>query len=72
MPSSHRTHSVIWSSTLDSCGKIPPHGSNAGAYLVGEVFGARSIFLLNDVDGLYTADPKTGLEAEFIPEIASS
>ncbi len=40
-------------------GKIPPHGSDAGSYLVGEVFGARSVILVKDVDGLYTADPKT-------------
>ena len=50
-------------------GKIPPHGSDAGSYLVGEVFGARSIILLKDVDGLYTADPKTNPDAELIPEI---
>jgi molybdenum storage protein len=50
-------------------GKIPPHGSDAGSYLVGEVFGARSIILLKDVDGLYTADPKTNPDAEFIAEI---
>ena len=50
-------------------GKIPPHGSDAGSYLVGEVFGARSIILLKDVDGLYTADPKTNPNAEFIADI---
>jgi len=53
-------------------GKIPPHGSDAGSYLVGEVFGARSIILLKDVDGLYTADPKSNPSAEFIPEIKAS
>ena len=50
-------------------GKIPPHGSDAGSYLVGEVFGARSIILLKDVDGVYTADPKTDPDAEFIADI---
>src|SRR3954470_10517144 len=50
-------------------GKIPPHGSDAGSYLVGEAFGARTIILLKDVDGLYTADPKTQPGAEFIPKI---
>jgi len=50
-------------------GKIPPHGSDAGAYLVAEVFGARTVILLKDVDGLYTADPKTHPDATFIPEI---
>lgn len=53
-------------------GKIPPHGSDAGSYLVGEVFGARAIILLKDVDGLYTADPKTNPNAEFIPEIGAA
>jgi molybdenum storage protein len=52
-------------------GKIPPHGSDAGSYLVGEVFGARSIIFLKDVDGLYTADPKLDPNAEFIPEISA-
>jgi molybdenum storage protein len=50
-------------------GKIPPHGSDAGSYLIGEVFGARTVILLKDVDGLYTADPKLHPNAEFIPEI---
>src|SRR5215470_10866228 len=50
-------------------GKIPPHGSDAGAYLVAEVFGARTVILLKDVDGLYTADPKTQPDATFIAEI---
>jgi molybdenum storage protein len=53
-------------------GKIPPHGSDAGSYLVGEVFGARRIILIKDVDGLYTADPKTHPDAEFIPEIRAA
>ena len=53
-------------------GKIPPHGSDAGSYLVGEVFGARSVILLKDVDGVYTADPKTNPDAEFIAEITAA
>jgi molybdenum storage protein len=53
-------------------GKIPPHGSDAGSYLVGEVFGARSIILVKDVDGLYDADPKTNPGAKFIPEIGAA
>jgi len=53
-------------------GKIPPHGSDAGSYLVAEAFGARSVILLKDVDGLYTADPKTNPGAEFIPEIGAA
>ena len=53
-------------------GKIPPHGSDAGSYLVGEVFGARSIILLKDVDGVYTSDPKINSNAELIPEISAA
>src|SRR5204863_483792 len=40
-----------------SVGKLPPHGSDAGSYLIGEVFGALSVIYLKDVDGLYTTDP---------------
>ena len=50
-------------------GKLPPHGSDAGSYLVGEVFGARAIILVKDVDGLYDRDPKTNTDANFIREI---
>ena len=53
-------------------GKIPPHGSDAGPYLVGEVFGARSVTLLRDVDGVYTADPKAYPRSEFIAEIGAA
>jgi molybdenum storage protein len=53
-------------------GKIPPHGSDAGAYLVAEVFGARTVILLKDVNGLYSADPKTDSDATFIPEISAA
>lgn len=50
-------------------GKLPPHGSDAGSYLVAEVFGARSLIFLKDVDGLFTADPKNTSEAALIREI---
>jgi len=54
-------------------GKIPPHGSDAGSYLVGEVFGARiGDPCLKDVDGLYSADPKTNPDATFIPEVGAA
>jgi molybdenum storage protein len=53
-------------------GKLPPHGSDAGSYLVGEVFGARSIILVKDVDGVYDADPKHNSGARLIHEIAAA
>jgi molybdenum storage protein len=51
-------------------GKIPPHGSDAGSYLVAEVFGARTVIFLKDVDGLFTADPKRVPDARLVPRIS--
>lgn len=50
-------------------GRIPPHRTDTGAYLVSEVFGARSMIFVKDEDGLYTADPKKDRHARFIPRI---
>src|SRR4051812_12354988 len=50
-------------------GKIPPHRTDAGSYLVAEVFGARKMIFIKDVDGLYTADPATDPHATLIPRI---
>lgn len=48
-------------------GRIPPHRTDTGAYLVSEVFGARSMIYVKDEDGLYTADPKKDKRARHIP-----
>jgi molybdenum storage protein len=50
-------------------GRIPPHRTDAGAFLLAEVMGARRCILVKDEQGLYTADPKKEPAAEFIPEI---
>ena len=50
-------------------GRIPPNRTDTGAYLVSEVFGARSMIYVKDEDGLYTADPKKDPRAKFIPRI---
>jgi molybdenum storage protein len=50
-------------------GRIPPHRTDAGAFLLAECFGCRSLTLVKDVDGLYAADPKKDRSARFIPEI---
>jgi molybdenum storage protein len=50
-------------------GRIPPHRTDTGSYLVSEVLGARSMIYVKDVDGLYTADPKKDPHARFIPRI---
>src|SRR5229473_5589298 len=48
-------------------GRIPPHRTDTGAYLVSEVFGARAMIYVKDEDGLFTADPKKDKRARFIP-----
>lgn len=50
-------------------GRIPPHRTDTGAYLVSDVFGAQSMIYVKDEDGLYTADPKKDPDATFIPAI---
>ncbi len=53
-------------------GRLPPHRTDTGSYLVSEVFGARSMIYVKDEDGLYTADPKKDRNAKFIPKITVS
>jgi molybdenum storage protein len=53
-------------------GRIPPHRTDTGSYLVSEVLGARSMIYVKDVDGLYTADPKKDRSARFIPRATLS
>jgi molybdenum storage protein len=50
-------------------GRIPPHRTDAGCYLISEVLGARSMIYVKDEEGLYTADPKKDRNAKFIPKI---
>ena len=50
---------------------IPMNGNDLGAYLFAEVLGARSMILLKDEKGLYTADPKKDSTAEWIPRIGA-
>jgi molybdenum storage protein len=50
-------------------GRIPPHRTDVGAFLLAEVMGAERCILIKDEQGLYTADPKKDPDAKFIPEI---
>ncbi len=50
-------------------GRIPPHRTDTGCYLLSEVFGTRSMIFVKDEEGLYTADPKKDRHAKFIPRI---
>jgi molybdenum storage protein len=54
-------------------GRIPPHRTDSGPYMIAEVFGAQRVIFLKDVDGLYTSDPAmNGGKAEFISKISVS
>lgn len=48
-------------------GRIPPHRTDTGVYLVSEVLGTRAMIFIKDERGLYTADPKKDRGARFIP-----
>jgi molybdenum storage protein len=50
-------------------GRIPPHRTDTGCYLISETLGARSMIYVKDEEGLYTADPKKDPNAKFIPKI---
>jgi molybdenum storage protein len=50
-------------------GRIPPHRTDAGTYLLAECYGCATHTLIKDVDGLYDSDPKTHPNARFIDSI---
>jgi molybdenum storage protein len=53
-------------------GRIPPHRTDAGTFLLAECYGCATHTLIKDVDGLYDADPNTNPNAKFIEEITIS
>lgn len=60
---------IYWHET-PSVGRIPPHRTDTGCYLVSEVLGTKSMIYIKDEKGLYTADPKKDKNAKFIPRIS--
>ena len=38
--------------------RIPPHRADTGAFLIADALGAAGLTIVEDVDGVYTADPK--------------
>jgi molybdenum storage protein len=53
-------------------GRIPPHRTDAGSFLLAECFGCKSLVLVKDVDGLYDRDPHQAADAQFIKKISSA
>jgi molybdenum storage protein len=54
---------------LSEQGLIPPYRTDAGCYMVAENFGCKAMIFVKDENGLYSANPKTHPDAEFIPRI---
>jgi molybdenum storage protein len=52
-----------------SVGRIPPHRTDAGSFLLAECYGCATHTLIKDVDGLFEHDPKTHPGAKLIKEI---
>lgn len=50
-------------------GRVPPHRTDSGTYLLAECYGCATHTLIKDVDGLYDADPKAHPDARFIKDI---
>jgi molybdenum storage protein len=54
-------------------GKIPPHRTDTGAFLLADAYGAARLIYVKDVDGVFTSDPAAtnGGSAELIPRIGA-
>lgn len=54
-------------------GKIPPHRTDTGAFLLADAYGAARLIYVKDVDGVFTSDPAAtnGSPAELIPRIGA-
>ena len=53
-------------------GRIPPHRTDAGCFILAECFGCKTITLVKDVDGVFDEDPHENPSANFIPKISAS
>jgi len=54
--------------TPPEMGRIPPHRTDAGVFLMAEVLGAKKCILIKDEHGVYEADPKKDEKARFLGE----
>ncbi|MFN2494609.1 MAG: molybdenum storage protein subunit alpha [Pseudonocardiaceae bacterium] len=55
-------------------GKIPPHRTDTGAFLLADAYGAARTIYVKDVDGVFTSDPVAadGSRAELIPRVGAT
>lgn len=54
--------------------RIPHHRADTGAFLLADALGAAGLTIVEDVDGIYTADPQgpDGDKAQFLPETSAA
>ena len=54
--------------------RIPPHRADTGAFLLADALGAAGLTIVEDVDGVYTADPKGqgGDKAQLLRETSAA
>lgn len=54
--------------------RIPPHRADTGAFLLADALGAAGLTIVEDVDGVYTADPNgsDGKKAELLRETSAA
>jgi len=54
--------------------RIPTHRADTGAFLLADALGAAGLTIVEDVDGVYTADPKgpNGSQAELLRETSAA
>jgi molybdenum storage protein len=55
-------------------GKIPPHRTDSGAFLLADAYGAARLVYVKDVDGVFTSDPANdnGSQPELILRIGAA
>jgi molybdenum storage protein len=55
-------------------GKIPPHRTDTGAFLIADAYGAARTIYVKDVDGVYTRDPATAADgdAKFLSRVGAA
>jgi molybdenum storage protein len=55
-------------------GKIPPHRTDAGAFLLADAYGAARIIYAKDVDGVFSSDPSAadGSGSELITRVGAA
>jgi molybdenum storage protein len=52
-------------------GKIPPHRTDSGTFLLADAYGAARTIYVKDVDGVFTSDPASG-DAELIGRVGAA